>query len=484
MTRTRAVIYTRLSKDDNDDQLGVTRQRTRCRELADQLGWTVVGEYSDNDKSAYNGKPRPDFERMLTAMAAREFDAVVVWHPDRLHRGLPDLVRLFAAGPGIEVRSVNAGAQDLGTASGRMMAAMLGTVSGFESEHHAERRREANAQRRAAGKWNREGYTPFAYTRDGELVHDQANALRQAATDVLNGKSLRAITIEWNTRGLLTNLGKQWTNLRLRRVLLNPTYAGLVSYGGKNEAKQILDGVTGQWQALWDKDTHYALRDLLTDENRRPSSAVNAVTGRPSWAFVRSHMLSGVAVCGRCGAKLYCQPHRDRASTYVCRAHAHLGRLADPLDTYVESVVLALLRRSDIHKRLTATEDIDVDALRAKRKGLSAQKDKLATLLIEGVLSETGVRKESAKLSEQIDGITRALADAVRSSPAAAMLADGVDKLTEHWEAASPDIRSKVVDELMVVTVLPVPKGQKGTVVDLATGEKIVNDDYVQITPK
>jgi len=478
MTSTRTAIYTRISSDPTGEQAGVTRQMEDCLALADSLGWTVVQTYTDNDRSAFNGKPRPGFEHMLAAMTRGDLDAVVCWHPDRLYRTLRDLTRLLDVAAGVEVRTVNGGDLDLSTSTGRMLATIVGSVATNEVEHKAERRKRANAQRRANGQWNREGYTPWAFTRDGELVADQAQALRQAATDILNGTSLRSVCLEWNAKGLLTNQAKPWTNLRLRRVLLNPTYAGLVTYGGKNEDKVILDGVTGQWEALWDKDTYYALHGLLTDEDRRPSSTPNAVTGRPTWAFTRSHMLSGVAVCGKCGAKLLCQPYRDRKTTYVCRAGFHLGRLADPLDRYVETVVLALLRRTDIHKRLTATEGIDVDGLRTKRKGLSAQKDRLATLLMEGVLTEAGVRRESAKLQEQIDGITRALADAVRTSPAAAMLADGVDKLAEHWAAASPDIKSKVVAELMTVTVLPT-NGKRG--VDRQTGEIVT--DFVRIAP-
>ena len=37
----------------------MTRQLEDCRKLAEQLGWTVADEYTDNDVSAYCGKRRP-----------------------------------------------------------------------------------------------------------------------------------------------------------------------------------------------------------------------------------------------------------------------------------------------------------------------------------------------------------------------------------------------------------------------------------------
>ena len=286
---------------------------------------------------------------------------------------------------------------------------------------------------------------------------------------MLNGTSLRSIAIGWNARGLLTSRGKQWSNLTLRRVLMNPTYAGSVTYQGKIVG-------AGEWEPLWDVDTHRGLVDFLKDKSRRPAIS-----------FERKHLGSGIYRCGHddCGAPLYAaRPSGTRSITYICRASAHLGRVAAPLDTYVEMLVLKLLRRNDIARKLTSCDGVDTDALRARRKALKAQKAQLATLLVDGVLDEPDVRRESKRLAEQVDGITATLSAAIRTSPAARMLADGVDKLQQHWDAASADIKGKVIDELMTVTVLPVPRGQRGVLVDPATGERIINVDFIEITPR
>jgi site-specific DNA recombinase len=41
-----------MSKDRAGAGLGVDRQRRDCVDLADRLGWHVVGHHSDNDLSA------------------------------------------------------------------------------------------------------------------------------------------------------------------------------------------------------------------------------------------------------------------------------------------------------------------------------------------------------------------------------------------------------------------------------------------------
>ena len=81
-----AAVYARISADVDGSALGVTRRLQDCRKLAADRGWPVGAEYVDNDVSAYSGKPRPQYERMLADLAAGARDAVIVYNLDRLHR--------------------------------------------------------------------------------------------------------------------------------------------------------------------------------------------------------------------------------------------------------------------------------------------------------------------------------------------------------------------------------------------------------------
>ena len=131
--------------------------------------------------------------------------------------------------------------------------------------------------------------------------------------------------------------------------------------------------------------------------------------------------------------------------------------MGKPIDTMIEAVVLGLLSETDIAARLTRPLGIDTVTLRVRRDALAARKDELATLFTEGVLDGKAVRRESEKLATKIAGIDAALAEAARTSTAATLLADGPGELRRHWENASADIKGKVVDELMTVTVNPSP---------------------------
>lgn len=81
--RSSVAVYARISQDREGDGLGVKRQLDDCRADAGRRGWVVAEEYVDDDLSAYGGKVRPAYERMLTDIAAGSRDAVMVWHMDR-----------------------------------------------------------------------------------------------------------------------------------------------------------------------------------------------------------------------------------------------------------------------------------------------------------------------------------------------------------------------------------------------------------------
>ena len=135
-TPARALIYCRISRDRSGAGLGVERQETDCRALAERLGLIVVGEpYVDNDVSAYSGKPRPAYKRMCADLADGAATVVIAWHTDRLHRSNVELESwITMAEPlGIVVQTVRAGELDLATANGRMTARIVGAVARHES---------------------------------------------------------------------------------------------------------------------------------------------------------------------------------------------------------------------------------------------------------------------------------------------------------------------------------------------------------------
>src|SRR6185437_14807631 len=120
----RAVIYVRISRDKRrgslDEGLGVQAQEEQCRDLAARLGYLLIAVFCDNDVSAFSGRPRPQYLKMLEVLRAGGADVVLVWHTDRLHRSnieLEDYINVVEPHE-IATETVTAGMIDLNTPIG------------------------------------------------------------------------------------------------------------------------------------------------------------------------------------------------------------------------------------------------------------------------------------------------------------------------------------------------------------------------------
>ena len=88
----RAACYCRISSDPKDKREGVDRQREDTAALCELKGWKVADVYVDNDRSASNGKGRPEWERLLADIEAGKIDAVAAWDQDRVNRMMEDFI--------------------------------------------------------------------------------------------------------------------------------------------------------------------------------------------------------------------------------------------------------------------------------------------------------------------------------------------------------------------------------------------------------
>src|SRR5579859_4178536 len=100
---TRAVIYARVSSEEQagEDKSSIPTQLTECRQLAGQLGWSVVGEFVDDRKYKVGQKmvepsgtraDRPQWQKMLAALQSGKADALIAWHSSRLYRAYRPMV--------------------------------------------------------------------------------------------------------------------------------------------------------------------------------------------------------------------------------------------------------------------------------------------------------------------------------------------------------------------------------------------------------
>jgi site-specific DNA recombinase len=404
----RAGIYARISDDREGAGLGVARQEKDCRGLADQRGWTVRQVYVDNDVSAFKGKARPAYSQLLADIEAGLVDVVVAWHTDRLHRAPVELERYISVCEprGVPTETVKAGALDLATPAGRMVARMLGSAARYESEHKSDRSRRKALELAEAGKVGNGGFRPFGYARDRvTIVEEEAEVLRQAYADVAAGKALRVVCADLNARGVLTTQGGRWSLQGLRYNLLTGRNAGL-----REHHRQIVGPAV--WPAIVDRETWETVRAQLLDRPR-------------AIAYARRHLLTGLLFCGRCGAKLLPRRNAQR-QRYGCPPKLDGGcggilTLAEPTEDFI---VEAVLRRIEQQADLTPDEDDPTDRLLAAIAADEQRLEQLAEAFADDPdANPLELRAAGARIRRRISESRAQVAQAVTTARVAEPLA-------------------------------------------------------------
>jgi site-specific DNA recombinase len=415
-----AALYLRQSKADDQ---GIERQLARTRSLAELRGWTVAGEYVDDDISASKARGSGTaWARMLEDADAGLVEVVVGVDLDRLLRSTRDLNTLIDHN--LQVVTVD-GEIDLSTADGEFRATMLAGLARFEVRRKGERQTRANTQR-AAGGGVPKGARLTGYTTDGELIDDEAVAVRAMFHGFLAGETLRSLARDHSL-----------SPSTVRTILVNPRYAGRRVYKAEVVGK-------GSWESIVSEDEFDIVQRRLADPARRMNR-----TG----STARRALGTSLFRCAECAD----HPTLRTAGSggrYWC-PQCGTTRKMMPIDDLVLAVLYDRLSRP--YARAALTPDEDTHVLQVSAQSLRERRDGIAELLADGLLAPAAARAQLEKLREQIEA-TEYQID--RSSNPAQLLTE--EELAAGLDALSLDRRRALVDELIEVYVGRAPRGNKG----------------------
>lgn len=445
MARGHTAIYARISSDPGGEGLGVARQLEDCRQFATDHEWTDLVEYVDNDRSAFSGRTRPEYQRLVDDISAGRVARVIAWHPDRLHRspleleGYLDLVQAHQ----VDTFTVRAGAWDLSTPAGRLQARVIGSFSRYESEHKSERIARKHRQTLMDGGLVG-GRRPFGWQSDGTTVPDELAALAEGTRAILDGRSLASVVRDWNARGLTTTAGRQFDPVATRLVLQRARNAGLATYKGEVVGP-------GKWEPAVTETEWRGVCAIFSDPARRTSPGAQV-----RW------MGSGLYRCGVCGEAQMRVTYANTRPVYRCKAPGaggrgrHVTRAAPALDEYVSTIVVARLSMPDAREALTVSEpNADtLESVHREREALNARMDEAGRMYAAGEVTARQLAAITRELEPRLDELDAHLTVLADRSPAASLAS--ADDIVEAWLRADLDTRRAVLDALMTVTILPV----------------------------
>lgn len=441
-----AFAYARISRDRVGAHLGADRQLEDQCALYEQRAIGLAGVFVDNDLSAYSGKPRPDYEEMLTGLEAGLARLVTVWHPDRLHRSPVELERYIAVCDPRDVPTltVRAGEIDLSTANGRMVARVTGAVARHESELKSERIRAQKRQAVASGKW-RGGSRPFGFEADG-VTHrqDEAEVIRDCAQRLLAGETLYSIAFQLYARGIVSPLGKRWRPGNLRTTLMRARHAGLIESGGKVVGKAL-------WDPILDRDVWEAVVALLKSEDRKQYAEPN---------MSRVLVGSGLYWCGaaNCGRHMFSGGTTKTGQLRYRCVDWHVSRTAPAVDEHVHDVIAGILDRFGVDLLPPAP---NLAPLRDRLRALEIRKREIAE-----VFADPDADMSADQFRVANDGITRRIKetqDKLSNFSGRSALAGIADAPSPGavYRAQPIERQRSVIDTLAKVTLLKASGGRR-----------------------
>ncbi|MFF4958538.1 recombinase family protein [Streptomyces sp. NPDC001222] len=478
--RHHAVIYCRISDDREGRREGVDRQEKACRQRAARLGWDVVEVLIDNDISAYSGKRRPQYERMLDMLRGGHADAVLALTSRRLQRNWRDAFDFLdlVEQKCIAVELVKSGTVNLSTADGRREARRKAVDDQHESEEIGERVRDAKAEAVAQGVY-RGGPRPFGYEADGVTIcEDEARWIRYATKAVIDGESLRSICRTLAHQGVRTvprrkrlpdgtrtePVDREWRPEELRKMLLRARNAGLLEVTVKDKDGKKRSEIVGPavWLPALDGD-----RDRAEEMWRACKTVLENPARRTTTGNGRVWLLSGLARCW-CGSTVRCsttgvggrkkalESGKTHRPAYRCRAiPSHVIRDTNALNQYIEDRAIERLSRPDaaeLHLQPVPGTDPPED-LAAEAQRLRVKLDGIAADYSQDLITREQMLTLTAVTREQLNTVTTKVASRASTSVLASLPLGDPEAVAELWPTLHLDRRRQVVDALMTITI-------------------------------
>lgn len=449
----RAVIYCRVSSDPNDRGRSVGEQEAECRAFCEQQRFTVTEVLIDNDRGAsrYSRKDRPAYRKLRRVLPHN--DLVVTWEASRAQRDLAAYVQLRELCVEENVLWAYSGRiYDLSRGDDRFTTGLDALLSEKEVDQTRERVLRGVRANMAAGRPHGKLAYGYRIRRDPETgesidrVPDEKTSpiVREIARRTIAGEAMYSIVKDLNARGVPAPRpgrdGEQvpWRADVTRRMIENPTYAGLRTHRGEVTG-------TATWEPIISVEDHERIKAMFSDPKRLTHQGSD-----PRW------LLSGIAVCGVCGGPMRRAKNRGHG-TYTCQRGFCVVRRIEATDEYVTESVLRRLEKPDFAEHCVEEDGASADAIKevaALRARLEAFTDSAA----DGELTPAALARIEQKLRPQIAAAERRVR-ATFASPIVAHLA-GPDARA-RWIDLDIAEKRAAVKALAAIRILKIGRGKR-----------------------
>jgi site-specific DNA recombinase len=522
----RVVTYTRVSTEDQAKHgYSLPSQAEACRKYAEEQGWTVMAEISDDGISGAV-LDRPGLDRIRDMSRAREIDAILVYELDRLSRKLVHqlIIEEELGKAGVSVYYVLGDYKD--TDEGRLMKQIRASIAEYERAKIQERMRRGKRAKVKSGNVMTFGCDPYGYrlskSQDGKtgftIVEDEAQVVKLIYEWYVRGDcaeegpmsigtiAIRLTEMKIPTRGdrsdrVAKSMGYgKWSPAVVSRILRRETYCGVWHYGKKRKVNgKYVQNPRESWIAvpvpsIVDRNTWQAAQDRL----RR-----NKALSRRNTKY--EYLVGRRVTCGRCAYKMVGRSGPKRTGGaylyYRCpgtyrsdlRHECDLPTFRAPqVDGAVWEWLTGFLMNSEnLRQGLEARKAAMEDAHRPLRErlellddqfiGYRRQMERLLDLYLAGDFPKEVLAQRKAQLESIISGLEKErtslraqLDEAILTEEDIATIEEFAERVRAGLDNADFEAKRRVIELLDVQVVLNVEDGQKVAHVRCELGQELL----------
>jgi len=414
----RCCIYARVSTDEQAERdLSIPFQLERCRYHAQGKGWEVVREFVDAGESARTDK-RPEFQQMITAARAREFDIILVHKFDRFARNDYDFIvyEKELEDLGITVESLSEPG-DATTPAGYISRRMMQVISTWYSKNLAIEVKKGMQRKVETGGWPKKA--PFGYlnkhdknTAWVEVDPQNGTLVTRAFDEMATGKwtleewSDYAYSLGYRSRKG-NRIGKQaWSNIFHHRFYLGETWL-----------REGDTSIKGNQQPLVDRATFFQVQELLRQHDKHKQRTQR-----------HKYLLRGLVYSLDTDSICWAETHtRKRISYYRSRTRAEENHvfyntrdIEEQLPGIFGGITITEDARQQLRKELAdwfdaeAATSNDLKKAEARLVKLERMEKNLQKLVLEEDISfkdykghRSRIEAEKARLKNTVDAITQ-----------------------------------------------------------------------------
>lgn len=408
-----AVVYLRVSTEEQVDNFSLGTQEEICRKEALRRGFKIIEIFSEEGRSAKTIVGRPTLLKMLEFCRKnkKQISAVFVYRLDRLSRKTQDYLTIRRKLAEYTITLISASEPTGNSPTETLMETIIASFAQHDNDVRSERTKNGMRARFLSGLCT--GAAPIGYINENGYVVKDSQAfdkVKAAWEIILTGTiSLREIASVMNEWGLgITYKGikHQFRAQTANRIFRNKFYMGILT------SRQNPEEVRGQHTPMITSEQFYKVQAILDGRN----TSLNVPIARhnkenPEFPLRR------ILRCSKCGTIFtgaWSKGRSCRYAYYMCRkrcgapsikvetAHAELIKtLRDISLTDNGLKLLVTFLRTNYMKRITILQNKKTVA-EAELTKLYTMRQALVEKNLAGVYSDEIFKEQNAIIEDKI----------------------------------------------------------------------------------